>query len=164
VNDLALIKSSIELKEDELGHLTSGRSAKAGEKVAVYGFPLAGALSSTGNIVEGNITSVAGLADDINHFQISAPIQPGNSGGPLLDFGGGVIGVVNAKMDDIAVANAIGTLPQNVNFAIKKSVLANFLETHDVPYVERPRGSDLSLVAIAEKAKKFTVLLVCTTQ
>jgi S1-C subfamily serine protease len=164
VNDLALIKSSIVLKEDELGHLTAGRSARAGEKVAVYGFPLAGALSSTGNIVEGNITSAAGLGDDINHFQISAPIQPGNSGGPLLDFGGGVIGVVNAKMDDLAVANAIGTLPQNVNFAIKKSVLANFLETHDVPYVERPRGSDLTLVDIAEKAKKFTVLLACTTE
>jgi S1-C subfamily serine protease len=164
VNDLALIKSSIELKEDDLGHLTAGRSAKAGEKVAVYGFPLAGALSSTGNIVEGNITSAAGFADDINHFQISAPIQPGNSGGPLLDFGGGIIGVVNAKIDDFAVADAVGSLPQNVNFAIKKSVLANFLETHDVAYVERPRGADLTLVDIAEKAKKFTVLLVCTPQ
>lgn len=161
INDLALLKAEIAAEEKDVGHLTAGRSPPAGEHIAVYGFPLAGALSSTGNIVEGNITAAAGVGDDINHFQISAPIQPGNSGGPLLDFGGGIVGIVNAKLNELAWASQTGSLPQNVNFAIKGNVLANFLEAHSVPYLSEPRAADISLVAITEKAKKFTVLVVC---
>jgi S1-C subfamily serine protease len=160
-NDLALLKAEIAAEEKDIGHLTAGRSPPAGEHIAVYGFPLAGALSSTGNIVEGNITAAAGVGDDINHFQISAPIQPGNSGGPLLDFGGGIVGVVNAKLNELAWASQTGSLPQNVNFAIKGNVLANFLEAHSVPYLSEPRAADIGLVAIAERARQFTVLVVC---
>ena len=60
-----------------------------------------------------------GLLDDISQLQISAPIQPGNSGGPLLDEYGNVAGVVVAKLRALAVAKATGDIPQNVNFAVK---------------------------------------------
>src|SRR4029079_10829288 len=92
---------------------------RAGEAIAVYGFPLAGVLSSTGNVVSGNVTALTGLGDDVRYFQISAPIQPGNSGGPLMDYSGLVVGIVNAKLNDLAFAKTTGDLPQNVNFAIK---------------------------------------------
>ena len=74
------------------------------------------------------------MGDDARMIQISAPVQPGNSGGPLLDSSGRVIGVVNSKLNEIAYAKATGDLPQNVNFAIKANVAMNFLDAHSVPY------------------------------
>ncbi len=74
----------------------------------------------------GNVSAVAGLGDDTRYLQISAPIQPGNSGGPVLDENGNVVGVVVSKLNVLKVASAINDVPQNVNFAIKASVLNNF--------------------------------------
>src|SRR5258706_2924025 len=80
-NDLALLATDL--------HPTQWarwrQSVRLGEDVVVYGFPLAGVLSSGGNVVTGNVTALAGLGDDSRYLQISAPVQPGNSGGPLLD-------------------------------------------------------------------------------
>ena len=66
-------------------------TVRIGEAVAVYGFPLAGVLPSTGNFTMGNVTATAGLADDARMLQISAPVQPGNSGGPLMDTTGALL-------------------------------------------------------------------------
>jgi S1-C subfamily serine protease len=71
---------------------------------------------------------VAGIGDDTRYLQISTPVQPGNSGGPVLDQSGNVVGVVVAVINVLKVASAIDDVPQNVNFAIKSSVLTNFLE------------------------------------
>ncbi len=160
-NDLALLKVALTIDEVDVARVRIGRPLPAGEAIAVYGFPLAGALSSTGNIVAGNITAVAGLGDNIDHFQISAPIQPGNSGGPLLDMHGAVVGIVDSKLNELAVAKVLGSLPQNVNFAIKSDVLVNFLEAHSVPYETQEVAPDLDLAGVAAVAKKFTVLVVC---
>jgi hypothetical protein len=78
--------------------------ARVGENIFVYGFPLSGLLSSSGNFTVGNITSVAGLGDDSRIMQISAPVQPGNSGGPLLDRFGNVVGVVVSKLNALRLA------------------------------------------------------------
>jgi S1-C subfamily serine protease len=121
-----------------------------------------GVLSTGGNIVEGNIAAVSGFGNDTSHFQITAPIQPGNSGGPLLDFSGAVVGVTDSGLDELRIAAAIGSLPQNINFAIKATVLANFLEAQSVAYrVAEPRAPALDLVGVAAAAKKFTVLVSC---
>jgi FOG: TPR repeat, SEL1 subfamily len=79
-NDLALIK--VEVRPDDVAHFRL--TAKQGENVAVYGFPLPGLLSSGGNLTGGNVTALTGLSDDSRFLQISAPVQPGNSGGPLF--------------------------------------------------------------------------------
>jgi S1-C subfamily serine protease len=71
----------------------------------VYGFPLTGALASGGNVTTGNITALAGLGDDSRFLQISAPVQPGNSGGPLLDRNGSVVGIVVSKLNALGVAS-----------------------------------------------------------
>lgn len=105
------------------------QSVRQGEDIVVYGFPLAGVLSSGGNVVTGNVTALAGLGDDSRFLQISAPIQPGNSGGPLLDRNGIVVGIVVPKLDTLRIASATGDIPQNVNFAIKSSVAITFLDT-----------------------------------
>ena len=94
-----------------------------GEQIVIYGFPLAGALASTGNLATGIVSALAGLGDDTSKLQISAPIQPGNSGGPVLDQSGHVIGVVVSKLNAIKAASITGDIPQNVNFAIKTGVV-----------------------------------------
>lgn len=159
-NDLAVLKMDATLAPDETARFRT-RSLRAGENIATYGFPLAGTLSASGNIVSGNVSSLAGLADDVRLLQISAPIQPGNSGGPLMDYTGAVVGIVNGKLNELAAIEAIGSLPQNVNFSIKANVGMNFLDAHSIPYEVSSETATLDLPAIADRAKKFTVFIAC---
>ena len=73
-----------------------------------------------------------GLRNDSQMLQISAPVQPGNSGGPLLDQSGQIIGVIVAKLDVAKTMPITGDVAQNINFAIKSSSALNFLETNGV--------------------------------
>lgn len=161
VNDLALLKSKLQVKEEDVASIRAGSGVPAGASIAVYGFPLAGTLSSTGNIVSGNVTALTGLGDDVRFFQISAPIQPGNSGGPLLDRAGNVIGVVNSKLNELAWAKETGSLPQNVNFAIKASVVTSFLDAHSIDYKKSSSSEPVNLPTVTSRAKKFTAFVLC---
>lgn len=159
-NDLALLKIDGTFTSSEVARMRLS-GVKAGETVAVYGFPLAGTLSDSGNIVDGNISSLSGLGNDVRLFQISAPIQPGNSGGPLLDKSGNVIGIVNAKLDELKLAATSGEFPQNVNFAIKANIAANFLDAHGIVYQEGANMPLTDLSDIADAARAFTVSIAC---
>ncbi|MEO6022708.1 MAG: trypsin-like peptidase domain-containing protein, partial [Burkholderiales bacterium] len=94
-------------------------------------------------------------------IQISAPVQPGNSGGPLLDKGGNVVGVVVAKLNALKVVAANGDIPQNVNFAISGHVARAFLDANGVTYESSNSDMPLSTPDIADRAKKYTVLIQC---
>ena len=74
-------------------------------------------------LAKGEIAGISGLADDARYFQISVPLQPGNSGGALVDERGNVVGVVSAKLNAAATLAASGALPENVNYAVKSSFL-----------------------------------------
>lgn len=118
-------------------------------------------LLSGFNITTGNVSSLAGLRGDTHFLQITAPIQAGNSGGPLLDASSNVIGIVVSKLNALKVANATGDVPQNVNFAINANVLASFLDANGVDYKTATRGPVLSTHEIARRAQAFTVLIEC---
>jgi S1-C subfamily serine protease len=160
-NDLALLVSDLHAEASEPAAFRSGIPVRAGESIAVYGFPLPGALSANGNVVSGDVSALTGLGDDVRYFQISAPVQPGDSGGPLLDDAGLVVGMVNAELNSIAVAKITGDLPQNVNFAIKGNVITSFLEAHSIGYRSQAPATKLDLTAVADRAQQFTVLVVC---
>jgi S1-C subfamily serine protease len=157
-NDLAVLKIATAPKSFASFRMGQIRQA---EGVMAYGFPLTGALSSESNATSGNITALTELRDDSRFSQMSAPVQPGNSGGPLLDMGGNVVGVVVSKMDALRVAKVSGDIPQNVNFAIKSSVATNFLESHGVQFTTNSLGSEKSNPDIGEQAKGFSVLVGC---
>ena len=98
------------------------------------GYPLFGLLASTANLSVGNVSALAGLGDDSRYLQISAPVQPGNSGGPLLDASGHLIGIVTSKLDAARIFRFFGDIPQNVNFALKAEVARTFLDSKGIVY------------------------------
>ena len=118
-NDLALLKA-----EGRFAPLpvASSRAVKLGSTVATVGFPNIGLQGFAPKLAKGEIASLSG-ASDPRYFQISVPVQPGNSGGALVDERGNVIGVVAAKLNSATALAATGALPENVNYAVKSSFL-----------------------------------------
>lgn len=157
-NDLAVLSSN--LRPSRIPALKVG--VRTGESVAVYGFPLAGILPSTGNFTLGNITATAGMQDDTRALQISAPVQQGNSGGPLMDQAGNVVGIVYGKINALAAARVTADIPQNVNFALKAAVALNFLQAHGIEPTGELATAALSSADLADTAKTFTVFVSCT--
>ncbi|MBK1660733.1 S1 family peptidase [Paracraurococcus ruber] len=134
---------------------------RRGEGVVTYGFPLAGMLSSGATLTTGDVSALSGLRDNPRHYQISAPVQSGNSGGPLLDMSGRVVGVVVSKLNAQRIAQVTGDLPQNVNFAVKGSEALEFLQRNGVrPALGSTRGG-LTPADVGEVAEPSTVLLRC---
>ena len=113
-------------------------------------------------LAKGEIASLAGAADDPRYFQISLPVQPGNSGGALVDARGNVVGIVAAKLDASAALAATGSLPENVNYAVKSSLLLSFLES--VPDVaaklKEPNTKDESFEEVVKSAQEAAVLVL----
>lgn len=155
-SDLALLNVSLPGPSSSL----RAQRAAVGEPVAVAGYPLRGLLSGF-NMTTGNLSSLSGMGGDTRLVQITAPVQPGNSGGPVLDSAGNLMGVVVSKLDAIKAAKITGDIPQNVNFAINANVLRSFLDANSVEYDTASSDKVLLTTAIAEKAKGFTVLVEC---
>jgi S1-C subfamily serine protease len=100
---------------------------KLGEAVFTVGFPNPGLQGMEPKLTRGEISSMAGAQDNPRYYQISVPVQPGNSGGALLDECGNAVGVVTSRLNDIATYEESGMLPQNVNYAVKGGLVYNFL-------------------------------------
>ena len=158
-NDLALLKAEGTFTALPVA---SSRSVKLGGKVATVGFPNVGLQGFAPKFARGEIGSLSGAGDDARYFQISVPVQPGNSGGALVDERGNVVGIVCAKLNAQAALSASGALPENVNYAVKSSFLLSFLES--VPEVtaklKEPNAEDMKSEDVAEEAKKATALVL----
>jgi S1-C subfamily serine protease len=94
-------------------------------------------------------------------LQISAAVQPGNSGGPLLDTSGDIVGMVAAKLNALKFARYTGTIPENINFAIKTGTIRDFLDNSVVPYETVAPGVELKTADIAGNARAYTLLISC---
>lgn len=140
-------------------------SAALGEEVMVAGHPLTGLLGNDIIVTSGQVNSMAGLGNDPTFIQISAPVQSGNSGGPVIDRTGNVVGVVVAKVNVLKVARMTGDMAQNVNFAIKPEVLRLFLDANRVTYRAAAIGKKqdrLESTDLAQRARGFTVQVICS--
>lgn len=157
-NDLALLKTSARAP----AHANLRAGVRIGEQIAVFGYPLVGLLSTHGNFTLGNVSATVGPADDTRLIQISAPVQRGNSGGPVMDERGNVVGVVVSKLNALALAGKADDLAQNVNFAIKTTALMNFLDANGVGYESRSgSGPSLPTAELADRAQSISALIAC---
>lgn len=127
----------------------------------VAGFPLQGTLTSDLNVTIGIVSALAGPDNDRTLMQVTAPVQPGNSGGPLLDLSGNVVGVVVGQLDEIEIIRRTGDAPQNVNVAINAGIARTFMDAFGVPYDTAHSDMTLSPAIFADRARDFTVIIEC---
>lgn len=157
-NDLAIVETN-DYRSATFAKMRPG--VRLGEDVAAFGFPLSGELASSGNFTRGAVTATAGLRDDIAHLQTDAAVQPGNSGGPLIDVYGNVVGVVDSKLNSLVATVANNDIPQNVNFAIKASMATMFLEAQSIPFEMGSVGTPVSWPDLADRAKAIAAEITC---
>ena len=131
LHDLALIriKSSGKLKPL---NFTRVEEAFPGQRVFTIGYPITAILGLSPKLTEGIINSRRGLRDKPSEYQTSVTIQPGNSGGALFDPVGNVVGMITSRLDDLAVLNYSGIIPQSVNYAVKSHVILDFLHLNEI--------------------------------
>jgi hypothetical protein len=134
---------------------------RLGEQVTALGYPLQGVLASGMNVTTGTLSGLAGPGDDIRLFQFTAPIQAGNSGGPLLDRSGHVIGLVTSKLSPAWSAKNLGVLPENINFAVKQSVVRDLLDSRAVEYVTDNSSEAAETTDVVEKASNSVAFIEC---
>jgi len=159
INDLALLQTAGAFQH--WAKFRSGRAIRPGDGVVVAGYPLPGLLASDLNITVGNTSALAGPGNDRRFLQITAPVQLGNSGGPLLDLSGHVVGIVVGKLDAVGLAKLKGAVPENVNFAINASVARPFLDALAVRYETAPSEHQLDAADVGEMALAFTLAVEC---
>jgi S1-C subfamily serine protease len=160
-HDLALLRIPGHIEEAAVISSDPG-AVRQGDAVIVFGFPLNAWLSNGGNLTPGTVSALTGLGNDPNQWQITAPIQPGSSGSPVLDQRGVVVGLVSMRMSDERMREATGTTGQNLNFAVAGMRLNAFLRKHHVPFRQGglfrfPRDN----ADIADEARGFTGVIEC---
>lgn len=151
--DLAVLATNQPRKQFAL--IRSGE-VRQGENVAIYGYPMvaSGTLGTDGSSTFGTVSSLSGYEGNKKRFLMSAPIQPGNSGGPVIDGSGTLIGTVVSSVQSL----------QNVNSAIKPEILRAFLQQNNVPFQiapERHITKPLSSEELAMRARNLSLLIKC---
>lgn len=161
-NDLALLQ----LPDHSTASATIAAKdqMRQGDNVTVFGFPLNGILASGGNFTTGIVSGLTGIQNNTSQFQITAAIQPGSSGSPVMNDHGDVIGIVFSKLSDAALAKASGFVGENINFAIRGQELRSFLDVNRVAYASSSnswfsRKKDAS--DVADAARKWTFIVEC---
>lgn len=109
--------------------VTDSSAVKLGQPVSTLGFPNIHVQGLEPKLTRGEINSLTGIKDNPRYFQMSAAVQPGNSGGPLFDRLGNVIGIVALRLNDLTSLRRTGAVPQNVNYAVKSCHLVELLES-----------------------------------
>lgn len=159
VNDLALLKLREHPKSASV--FQDPDKLRPGDDIIVFGYPLVGQLASAGNLTRGSVAALSGLRDDARYFQMSAPIQLGNSGGPVLNQAGRITGIVTYKLNAARELKTTGDISQNVNFALKTSVLRSFLDSNNITYARSNSVASPTAADVGSEAAKFTGIVGC---
>lgn len=155
-NDLALLRvNGVTITSANIPYSVKTSTSDVGEDVFVLGYPLTATMGDEVKLTTGVVSSKTGFQGDVSLYQISAPIQPGNSGGPLFDGHGNVIGIVSAKHRGA----------ENVGYAIKASYLKNLMEsavsTNILPQNNKISGMNLS--GKVKAVKNYVYYITCSS-
>ena len=145
---------------DQVSLLIRSRGVKLSDKVFTVGYPLSLLLGQNQKYTEGSISAMSCIAGDGRYFQISTLIQPGNSGGALVDENGRVVGLTSAMLNAIKVARVTGTILQNVNYAIKAWYLASVLDDAGIDYSTVDHSRNVSRESAVERVMRATCLII----
>ena len=118
-------------------------------------------FSNTIKVTSGIVSATRDAGDDSGQFQLDVAVQPGNSGGPIYDSSGNIVGVIISQLDKLKVAKAIGSLPENVNFGIKASTVRRFLTSSGLLSKKSERTDEKSTEQLAEIAQNQALMVMC---
>ena len=136
---------------------------RKGDGVVALGYPLVSIQGQEQKATFGRVNALSGAMADERFIQVDAPIQPGNSGGPLLDERGNVIGVVTATLNQVETFRAAGVVPQNVNYALRTEFVTKLLGGADSPDPapsERVLVETPPLVSVVDQAEASVYLVI----
>lgn len=144
-NDIALLDGAFQAKPS-VGLSVAKSPATLGSRVFTIGFPHPDLLGLSPKFTAGEVSAIAGIGDDPRVLQISVPVQAGNSGGPLINSAGEVVGIVSGKLSADKVLKATGDLTQNINYAVKARYLQGMLDDlgSRQPRAARPKPGPIS--------------------
>lgn len=176
--DLALIKVASRVQH-WLPIQRDAKQIKRGSEVLTVGFPRVNLQGFESKVTNGLISSLTGVANDPNFLQISVPIQPGNSGGPLVSREGLVVGVISSKLANKTTSDRVNVQPENVNYAVKSTCLRDLLKTltskyrYDAKKTSRVKsasnvqtkkvGKDMSMVELTAYVEKTVALVIVSS-
>lgn len=157
VNDLALLNAEIQPRYvfgvDPLNVYPL-------QEIVVAGFPFGERISSSIKFTKGVVSALTGIGNNYSEMQIDAALQPGNSGGPIIDEFGNVIGVAVSKLDMKLILEDYGVIPENTNFGIKATVLRNLLDANRITYLTANK-KQISSRKLSKQVTDGTVFLSC---
>lgn len=160
INDIAIIKISDDRFKSfgATPYKIKRAMSDVGESVWALGYPMVGVMGDEVKFTDGKISARTGIQGDMSVYQISVPIQPGNSGGPLFDNYGNIVGITSSGLNREAFNS------ENVNYAIKTSYLYNLIESSMSTSI-LPQGTAMQGQSLTEKiklAKKFVYIILCS--
>ena len=156
-NDLALLKG--DFRPTTVFSL-SNQKPELLQDIYVAGFPFGRKISTSVKVTKGIISSLTGIGNNFSNIQIDAALQPGNSGGPILNDRGNVVGVAVAKLDLKKVLKNFGVIPEDTNFGIKSNVVRSLLESSNVS-LRRPNTKTISKSNLGKMISDGTYYLSC---
>jgi S1-C subfamily serine protease/predicted RNA-binding Zn-ribbon protein involved in translation (DUF1610 family) len=160
--DLALLRVSVE-KGTVPALNVATNPVGLGAQVFTIGYPMVELQGSRPKFTDGKVSSVAGMQDDPDQMQINVAVQPGNSGGPLADMNGDIVGIVVGRLNDLKIMAIIGSIPQNVNYAVKGTTLVRFLYENKnlapgVKFGSSPQRTQEEAIQLVEKASGLVLV------
>lgn len=133
-NDIAILDIDIWIDEDDVNipFQKANESIRSGQNVHTIGYPLGDIMGEKPRLTSGVVSSPYGIQDDPRYFQITTPIQPGNSGGVVFTDNGEAVGIIVSSINDEMIMNATGTIAQNINFALKFDYVEVLLKSENL--------------------------------
>jgi len=157
-NDLAILKTAKKMNMRALPMATEWTDI--GTKVFTIGYPHPDVMGISPKLTDGVVSSTSGVMDDPRFYQITVPVQSGNSGGPLLNMSGEVVGIVTSKLSAINMLKYTGDLPENVNYAVKVQYLNILLKTNDDMHSIKKSVKNETLEDLAAKLKNSVCIVL----
>ena len=154
-NDIAILKPKRAFQAKKWFMLDKYKNNSIGDDIHVIGYPLSFVLGADVRVTKGIISSDVGIKSDLNRFQMSASIQPGNSGGPIINKNNLVVGIATSRLSDSYLLKYMDTIPQNINFGVKSNRILELFSNEDKQHLLKDKTTITSL----EDAVLATVLI-----